>query len=30
MANYKPVAAADQLALLADAISDVGYWLWWT
>jgi hypothetical protein len=30
MANSEPVAAADQLALLADAISDVGYWSWWT
>ena len=30
MATSEPITAADPLALLADAISDVGYWSWWT
>lgn len=29
MSTAAPTPDADQLALLADAISDVGYWTWW-
>ena len=30
MTTPKPIADAELLAQLADAISDVGYWSWWT
>lgn len=30
MTTSDPISEADQLALLADAISDIGYWSWWT
>jgi hypothetical protein len=30
MTTSEPLSEADQLALLADAISDIGYWSWWT
>lgn len=29
MSTAAPISGADQLALLADAISDVGCWTWW-